>query len=207
MIRARKGRRSLQVAAAFAVVVAGLIVAALPGTAAATSHGATAIRGVQLAAGTCPDGGYAMTGSLEGCWWIETFDSTTDPAHHNFRATGTERFEGWFGGVQGVFHTTYSFTAKMDGPWQVSAEILGRCHHPVTWGEGGFVGISGEISFHDVNVNPPYYPYWGNLRLPGAAAQRAGSTVRSASIGAGLTLGGRLPRATSSSAASAVMPC
>jgi hypothetical protein len=148
-----------------------------------------------------------MTGSLDGCWWIETFETTTDPAHHNVRATGTERFEGRLGDVQGTFHTTYEFTAKMDGPWATSAEIHGRCHHPVTWGEGGFAGISGEISFHDVVVDPPDYPYWGNLRLPGPGGQRAGSTVHSASIGVGSTLGGRLPRTPSSTPTSAVTPC
>ncbi len=203
----RNRRRGLGVVAGFALVVAGLVAAALPGTAVGAGRGATTVRGVQLAAGTCPDGGYRMTGSLDGCWWIETFESATSADHSNFRATGTERFEGWLGDVYGIFHTTYQFTAKMDGPWAVSAEIHGRCHHPVTWGEGGFAGISGEISFHDVVVDPPYYPYWGNLRLPGSDAHRAGSTVRSASIGVGSTLGGRLPRTTSSSTTSAVMPC
>jgi hypothetical protein len=58
----------------------------------------------------------------------------------------------------------------MDGPWVSSAEIHGRCHHPVVAGSGtgDFIGITGELRFKDVvDVNPPYYPYWGSLRIAG----------------------------------------
>lgn len=132
-------------------------------------NGTTIIRGVQLEYGSCGDGtGYQMTGSLVGCWWIDTFESKTDPARSNFRATGTEHFVGCLGTICGSFTTTYSFTAKMDGPWQTSAEIRGRCHHPVTGGTGGFSGATGQISFRDVvDVSPPYYPYVGNIHLAG----------------------------------------
>ena len=59
----------------------------------AAAGGTTIVRGVQQAAGTCGGDGYLMTGSLTGCWWIVTFESTTDPDHANFRATGTEHFQ------------------------------------------------------------------------------------------------------------------
>jgi hypothetical protein len=116
-----------------------------------------------------------MTGALEGCWWIDTFETKSDPDKAHYVATGTEHFTGWLGSAFGTFFTTYRFTAKTDGPWPTSAEIHGRCHHPVTEGTGAFAGISGELSFHDVvDVSPPYYPYWGNLRL---ATSSGGATI------------------------------
>lgn len=131
--------------------------------------GATVARGVQQAYGTCgrDSDGYLMTGSLTGCWWITTFESKTDPDKSNFRATGTEHFDGCLGSVCGTFDTTFSFTAKMDGPWGTSAEIHGRCHHPITPGSGtgGFAGASGVLSFHDVIESPPSYPYVGSIHL------------------------------------------
>ena len=143
------------------------LIGSLPSAGAvAANNGTTIVRGVQLAAGTCPDGGYAMTGSLVGCWWIDTFETNSDPDHSTVRATGTEHFKGCLGSTCGTFFTTYTFTAKTDGPWPTSAEIHGRCHHPVIGGTGGFAGASGEISFHDVvDVSPPYYPYIGNVHL------------------------------------------
>ena len=70
------------------------------------------------------------------------------------------------GSVCGTFYTTFSYTAKTNGPWPTDAEIHGRCHHPVIGGTGGFAGAAGEISFHDVvDVSPPYYPYIGNVHV------------------------------------------
>jgi hypothetical protein len=132
----------------------------------AAGSGASVVRGVQQAAGTCGGDGYYMTGDLTGCWWILTADTKSDPDKATFRFTGTEHFEGCLGSVCGSFDTTYSFTGKADGPWPTSAEIHGRCHHPITRGTGGFAGVSGVLSFHDVvDVSPPYYPYVGNIRL------------------------------------------
>ncbi len=149
--------------------VAMLLASVIPASAA--SRGATIVRGTQLAAGSCESGGYAMTGSLVGCWWIDTFESKSDPTKSHYVATGTEHFTGCLGPTCGTFFTTYTFSAKTDGPWPTSAEIHGRCHHPVVGGTGGFAGASGEISFHDVvDVSPPYYPYAGNVHLAVAAA-------------------------------------
>jgi len=155
---------------------------------AAAGNGTTVVRGVQLAAGTCADGGYAMTGSLEGCWWVLTGDSKSDPAKSNFRITGHERFEGCLGTICGSFETDYSFTGKATGPWQTSPEIHGRCHHPIdpSLGTGGFEGATGVFSFHDVvDVSPPYYPYVGNIHLARGTASTtsldASTTVSSTS--------------------------
>jgi hypothetical protein len=149
-------RRIRAVALGISVVAASLTLAA-PAALAGGGAGATTVRGTQLALGSCEDEqygeGYAMAGALEGCWWIVTFvpKGGEDKAH--YRATGTEHFEGCLGSVCGSFDTTYSFTAKTDGPWPTSPEIHGRCHHPIDAekGTGGFAGASGELSFHDVD--------------------------------------------------------
>ena len=176
--------------AAGLVVTAFLaLLAAAP--ASAGGNGATIVRGTQLAAGTCENGGYEMTGALVGCWWIDTFDAKGAETKAHYRATGEEHFEGCLGSICGTFTTTYSFTAKTDGPWVSSAEIHGRCHHPITGGTDGFAGASGEISFHDVvDVSPPYYPYWGNVRVAGGSvrlARTAAASTTSASSGASTT--------------------
>lgn len=165
-VNQRTRTRGMRRSAALSLVAAMLLVSLVPGVASAAGKGATVLTGTQLAAGSCEDGGYAMTGSLVGCWWIDTFESRSDPGRSTYVATGTEHFTGCLGSTCGTFYTTFSFTAKTDGPWPTSAEIHGRCHHPVVGGTGGFAGASGEISFHDVvDVDPPYYPYWGNVQL------------------------------------------
>jgi len=179
--------RPRAVTLAFAVVAGSLLVAA-PAAVSAGS-GATITRGTQEAFGTCSDpvllDGYRMTGALEGCWWILTFDpGKSDPDKSHYRATGTERFDGCLNHtVCGTFYTTFEFTAKTDGPWPTSAEIHGRCHHPIdsSRGEGGFAGASGELSFHDVvDVDPPFYPYWGSIHLASSAARSSGAARLSA---------------------------
>jgi hypothetical protein len=164
----RLGPRPLGRRAALPLLVA-LMGSLLSTGAVAADNGTTIVRGVQLALGTCKDGGldgYKMIGSLDGCWVIDSFETKSDPDKSTFRATGTEHFTGWLGSTHGTFYTTYSYTAKTDGPWPTSAEIHGRCHHPIIGGTGGFEGASGVLSFHDVvDVSPPYYPYAGNVHL------------------------------------------
>ena len=167
---------------------------ALSAGAAMAGNGSVAVRGTQLAYGTCGENsdGYRMTGDLDGCWWITDFVSSTDESKHNVRATGAELFIGWVGSRFGSFTTRFQYTAKMDGPWVSSPEIHGRCHHPIVAGSGtgDLAGISGELSFKDVvDVDPPYYPYWGNLRIAGqaltldsaaSAARKANTTTTTA---------------------------
>ena len=167
---------------AHAALAAMLLSLLLPGTASAAPNGSLAVSGRQEAFGTCGGDGYLMNGDLQGCWWITTFESKTDESKHNVRATGTEHFEGWIGSRYGSFDTTFQYTAKMDGSWVNFLEIHGRCHHPVdpTSGTGDFVGISGELSFKDVvDVNPPYYPYWGSLRIAGQQLTLESTTTAS----------------------------
>ena len=161
-------RRSLGRRAVLAVL-ASLVGSLFAVGSTTASGGATITRGIQEAAGSCEDGGYAMTGRLVGCWWIDTFETRSDESKSHFHASGTEHFTGCLGTTCGTFYTTYTFSAKTDGPWPTSAEIHGRCHHPIIGGTGGFAGASGEISFHDVvDVAPPYYPYVGPVHLAGS---------------------------------------
>ena len=178
--------------AARALLTAALASLLLPGAIAAAGTGAAAVRGTQLAYGTCGanNDGYTMTGDLVGCWWITKFESNTDPSRHNVVATGEELFVGWIGSRYGSFTTTFVYTAKMDGPWGSSSEIHGRCHHPITWGSGtgAFEGISGELSFRDVvDVNPPYYPYWGNVRIAGQDLTLGSTTAGALKTGGSTT--------------------
>jgi hypothetical protein len=183
----RRPGRAIRTRAASTIAAVMLIALVAPSAALAGGSGATIVRGIQGAAGSCEDGGFLMTGSLEGCWWIETFETKSDPAKSNLRATGTERFEGCMGDVCGEFYTTYTFTAKFDGPWPTSAELHGRCHHPIVGGTEGFAGVRGVLSFTDVvDVSPPYYPYWGNVRVDdGVGGTRSAGT--SSGNGSGAT--------------------
>jgi hypothetical protein len=171
-----------------------LLALMLPGTVGAAGSGALAIRGIQLAYGTCGanSDGYEMTGDLVGCWWITDFHPETVDGRHNLRATGTELFVGWIGSRYGSFETKFQYTAKFDGAWNDFLEIHGRCHHPIKagTGTGDFTGITGEISFKDVlDGATPFYPYWGNVRIAGEdltlgatakASTSTGSTTASA---------------------------
>ena len=77
-------------------------------------------------------------------------------------AHGREHFTGCLGTLYGTFYTTYTYTARFDG----AVELHGRCHHPITGGNGAFEGIRGELSFTDVVDEEPFsYPYWGNIQL------------------------------------------
>lgn len=158
-----------------------LVAAFAPAT--ALAGGATPARGIQHAFGTCGDGqGYLMTGDLEGCWYVDTFDVKPMPVQGVLLATGEEHFDGCYRGVCGTFWTHYTYTARFDG----ATEILGRCHHPIWKGVGGFAGATGELSFKDVIVDPPYYPYWGNIRLGSGATVAAPSTRTASANGAGI---------------------
>lgn len=159
----RIGRRIVGV-----LVAAAILSAVVPSTFAAAGNGAIVVRGIQGEYGSCGDNdGYAMTGALVGCWWVDTFDVKPMPVQGTMLATGVEHFIGCLGNVCGTFYTTYSYTARFDG----ATELHGRCHHPIVGGTEGFAGASGELSFTDVvDATPVYYPYWGNIRLDGGAA-------------------------------------
>ena len=184
---ARIVRRTARRTAQFIVAV-GLIAAVIPGSAAAAGSGATIVRGIQHEYGSCGinHDGYAMTGSLEGCWWVDTFDLKRTAAQGTMLATGTEHFDGCLGQVCGTFWTTYTYTARFDG----ATELHGRCHHPIQSGVGGFAGARGELSFTDVvGAEPFFYPYWGNVQLERTATTASStSTARSAAPSTGVAV-------------------
>jgi hypothetical protein len=188
---ARVARRIARIVAA-----AGLIAAIIPATAWAAGGGATIARGIQHEFGSCgSDDGYLMTGSLEGCWWVDTFEVKPMPVHGTMLAHGVEHFEGCLGTVCGTFATTYTYTARFDG----ATELHGRCHHPITGGTGGFAGARGELEFTDVvSAEPFFYPYWGNIQLNRTALATNSSiaTTTSSSL-----------RTSAASRAVAVAPC
>lgn len=145
------------------LLVAAFVLATTVPVTVSAGKGATIVRGVQHEYGSCGNGtGYLMTGDLEGCWWIDTFNVKPMPVQGTLLARGTETFIGTLGGRHGTFRTTYTFTAKFDG----ATELHGRCHHPITEGTGVFAGARGVLNFTDVlDTDPVSYPYWGNIQL------------------------------------------
>jgi hypothetical protein len=189
------GRARVATRIAGIVGAAFLVVAMIPASASAAGARATIARGIQHEFGSCgsTNDGYAMTGSLQGCWWVDTFDVKPMPTQGTMLAHGREHFEGCFGAVCGTFTTTYTYTARFDG----ATELHGRCHHPITGGTGGFAGASGELSFTDVvDAEPFYYPYWGNIHLDPIAAVSSAVTTTASKV-----------RTNASAKAVAVAPC
>jgi hypothetical protein len=157
-LKARHGRHAALIATTLALV------AALAPSIALAGGGAIVVGGIQHEYGSCGENsdGYLMTGSLDGCWWVDTFEVKPMPAAGTMLAHGTEHFTGWLGSRYGTFYTTYTYTARFDG----AVELHGRCHHPISGGNGDFEGIRGELSFTDVVDEEPFsYPYWGNIQL------------------------------------------
>ena len=68
-----------------------------------------------------------MTGSLDGCWWVDTFEVKPMPVQGTMLAHGTEHFTAGSATLYGTFQTTYTYTARFDG----AVELHGRCHHPI----------------------------------------------------------------------------
>ena len=165
----RTWARLVGLAAALSLLATMLLATVAPALASAAGNGTTVVRGTQLAAGTCADGGYRMTGSLDGCWWIDTFESKSDPSKSNFVMRGHRALHRLPGlDLRDVPHDVHlhredrrPVADRRGDPWTLPPP---RRQHQ--GGTGGFAGASGEISFHDVvDVTPPYYPYWGNVHL------------------------------------------
>jgi hypothetical protein len=91
-------------------------------------------------------GTYVVSGSLEGCWYTDTFVVEHESHAGGFLASGTETFVGCLGARCGRLFTTFTFTAKYVG----DIEVHGRCHHPIVGGDGDFAHASGVINMHDL---------------------------------------------------------
>jgi hypothetical protein len=145
-------RASLQALAALAVAM--LTMAALASTASAGGRGTTQVSGLlapdrdaSCAEHANPQGGaWDVTGTLVGCWYVDTYVVDHQSNSGGIVASGTETFSGCLGSICGHFFTTYKFTAKYEG----DTETHGRCHHPITGGDGGFSGASGVIEMKDM---------------------------------------------------------
>lgn len=161
----RRRRRGMALRMLGAAAAATVLLVPAAGMAVADT-GAVQVRGLLTpATGTDCAGGGVMTGTLTGCWYMDTAvidgGSLTSSG---FRAHGTEHFSGCIFDDQhcGTMRTTFTFTAKFDS---AGNEIHGRCHHPVVGGDGAFAGASGEIEMHDQPNGCAVYN--GNIRLGG----------------------------------------
>src|SRR5437870_3556341 len=63
-----------------------------------------------------------VSGSLVGCWYIDTADKMRSNPGGGFYASGTETFSGCLGSACGHLFTTFTFTAKFD---ETGAEVHG----------------------------------------------------------------------------------
>jgi hypothetical protein len=102
--------------------------------------------------GVCPadspiPGAMVASGSLIGCWYLDTYNPVDSDRSAGLIAYGTEHFNGCLGDRCGTFNTTFTFTAKYGSD---GAEIHGRCHHPIVGGSGGFAGATGVVNMHDL---------------------------------------------------------
>jgi hypothetical protein len=147
---------------------------------AAYASGTTQVSGLMVwdGGGSCTqdpsgNGAYVVAGGLVGCWYLSTI-VLEQQQNSSYRYSGTELFVGCLGEKCGRLHTTFTFTAQYaaDG-----TELHGRCHHPITSGEGGLAGASGVINMHD---NPDgSVDYAGHVTLPGDSNARPSRTAAS----------------------------
>ena len=137
-----------------AISVVMLTIALFGGAASAGSPGTTQVSGLLAPDrdGSCtehesPQGGaWDVSGSLVGCWYVDTYVVEHESNAGGFVASGTETFSGCLGLTCGHIFTTYKFTAKYEG----DTETHGRCHHPIVGGDDGFSGVGGVIEMKDL---------------------------------------------------------
>lgn len=157
---------------ALVTLVAVTLLVATPANAAGTGQ----VAGNQTPVATCDGdsrtlGTYAMDGTLNGCWFADSFDIVREHASGTVQITGTEHFDGCLdlggdgtcnGDPEGTLSFSFQFSGKFD--LVTFAEIRGRCQHPILSGTGGFATSSGVITFKD-DVTTGIAPYRGNIRL------------------------------------------
>ena len=158
------------------IALVTLLAVALLVAAPAGAVGGEQVSGNQTPVATCDGdtsalGTYTMDGSLIGCWFADSFAVVREHASGTVQITGTEHFDGCLdlggdGSCSGDPEGTLSFSFQFSGKFDLvtSAEIRGRCQHPILSGTGGFAGASGVITFKD-DVTTGIAPYRGNVRL------------------------------------------
>ena len=103
-----------------------------------------------------------LTGDLEGCWYVVVETAECRPSG-TYMETGYDIYVGE--GDEGMFTTTYRFTAKYEDCPNLADEIFGRCQHPITAGSGTstFEGVTGRLDFKD-DIEAGNFPYRGHLK-------------------------------------------
>jgi hypothetical protein len=169
------------------------LVGALVFAGSALAHGSTPVRvsGVQAAAdttagapgdpcaaadpltGAAPVVSNAMSGSLVGCWYTDTFNTVLSTPTGVIVATGSEHFVGCLNRDQvgtcarsdrrGSLTFRYAFEGQFDSSGN---EIWGQCQHQITSGSGSFERANGWIDFTD-NVANATASYLGQITLAG----------------------------------------
>ncbi len=117
-----------------------------------------------------------LSGDFVGCLW------TSDPLDYaitngnTYQEWGREILEGCLdtngngycdlNEPFGTFETSYHFTSKWAGAPFESAQINGRCQHPITndSGTGDFAGASGRLDFKD-DVEEGDFDWRGHIDL------------------------------------------
>ena len=101
-----------------------------------------------------------LSGDLVGCLYTLPLEGKTTKAN-TYQEVGLEIIEACldYNGngscdlnePYGTFETSYHFTSKWAGEPFLSAQLNGRCQHPITvgTGTGDFVGITGRLDFKD----------------------------------------------------------
>jgi len=155
-------KQILAAAAVFAVLV-------LAGASLATA-GTTQVSGVQtfVQSGACYDpavpSSYAMSGSLVGCWYVDTIDCKLQLSG-TIQCSGTEHFVGSIGTSSGTLYLRYQVSAKYGGRITFG-ELHGRGNHLVIGATGGFTGATGVLNFEDdVSTNGAVSAYKGQVNL------------------------------------------
>lgn len=145
-----EGRTTIR---AITAVVFGIALAISASTPAVANNGVTKVQGLLVpdTGGACKgDPGalaaYTVSGTFEGCWYVDTVKDEHFTPGGGYRSSGTETFIGCLGNDCGRLFTTYVFTAKFRG----DVEVHGRCHHPIVGGTGAFEGATGVVNMHDL---------------------------------------------------------
>ena len=115
--------------------------------------------------GQSPDFALKLTGDLEGCWYVVVKTYECRPSG-TYIETGYDIYVGGGdNGDEGMFITTYRFTAKYEDCPNLSGEIFGRCQHPIIAGSGtgDYAGVTGRLDFKD-DVEAFNFPYRGHLK-------------------------------------------